>query len=706
MPDYFPEAEAQRFFEIFEKTGDIAAIDGILRLAIPLVQKLISTRQTFLFVPANELVNDCLVRLADRLTRNYSPARGRMFSFCTRVAESALVDAVRRQSQHAGRLVAIDDRLEGAFHTNGEVTSRECMDDIVHRLSRIQTVFTKTREVAAQRWLLVNLIMDGFCYRRWQAGDAMSLVFALPPRRSRQIYDATVLEARRVLLGERKIPSTLGYNLSGTRSRALMRYKSQLSAQDFSRLCFVMRNLAPQALIGSGLYSLTEILNGSLRARPLFGPTESLTSDMSETAPFRFQLEPAEEKARSARRLAIQSPMPAAAVSPSRRSVIATEKPRVDLAALKPTPLLAGSSQTEFTRNLREIERQQKRSYSLARAIRETMEDGAPSSVCELEVDQELRVWTGQKTRPGSAFLAPLEALDYRRDLDSASSSALVPLRVEDSVIPFLRNKTTVGKMGATILTALAPGSHSLPRATDTTGATWLAETDTSLPTSPLFDTVVLVPYRIMGTCQISRNLLRLSAPSIDEFVANDIRTAIAAAVDQACLNGGGSPSPTGILHQQVNSAGAYLYTKRSPDVPAASTAPTWASILEFSTNLEAARVDNTDGTLGFIASPDVRALWQNTAIMATYPRFLWEAGPALDGIGTVNGLKAISSYNMPPATVVCGRWSDCLIGTWQGVEVMVDNYSLASSNRIRVLVSLLVGINFRYTSAFCASVT
>jgi hypothetical protein len=71
---------------------------------------------------------------------------------------------------------------------------------------------------------------------------------------------------------------------------------------------------------------------------------------------------------------------------------------------------------------------------------------------------------------------------------------------------------------------------------------------------------------------------------------------------------------------------------------------------------------------------------------------------------GRVNGRPAISSTQLPTGQVIFGRWSDLLICTWVGVEILVDPFSLATAAEVRVRVNLLCDIGFRYAVAFCAS--
>ena len=89
---------------------------------------------------------------------------------------------------------------------------------------------------------------------------------------------------------------------------------------------------------------------------------------------------------------------------------------------------------------------------------------------------------------------------------------------------------------------------------------------------------------------------------------------------------------------------------------------------------------------------------------VTSYPSFLWENLPDDPDFGRVNGRRAISSTLLPAGQVIFGKWSELLICTWLGVEIFVDPYSLATAAEVRVRVSLLADVAFRYALAFCAS--
>jgi HK97 family phage major capsid protein len=201
----------------------------------------------------------------------------------------------------------------------------------------------------------------------------------------------------------------------------------------------------------------------------------------------------------------------------------------------------------------------------------------------------------------------------------------------------------------------------------------------------------------------ISRQLILQSSPDIEAFVTNDITAAIAVAVDNAAINGTGvAPQPTGILTVPANASGSYVYSQRSASVTFGGAAD-WQHILQFEKTLEQGLVAN-DGSYGWAVDPTVRDKWQQTAKVSGYPTFLWENANDDQVFGYVNGRRALSSTQMPAGGVLFGRWSDLLICSWVGVELMTDPYSLAKQAEVRVRVSLLADIGFRYSLSFCAS--
>jgi hypothetical protein len=348
------------------------------------------------------------------------------------------------------------------------------------------------------------------------------------------------------------------------------------------------------------------------------------------------------------------------------------------------------------------MQKHSKRPYSLTRVLKAYCKTPPKLDGFEQEVHEELQSLNRARNSVGK--LVPIQALStLRRDLSIAGYPQIVQTTVADQIIPFLRAKTICGRLGATIIDGLTGGNVRLTRAIVGGMASWLPETGGGTDADQSLDSFVISPKRISGSTVMSRQLVYQSSPDIEDFVANDIATAIGVAVDNAAINGSGTaPQPMGILHYPANTAGSYTYASRSANVTFGGAA-TWPKVLAFELALEQGLITN-DGSFGWAVDPTVRDKWQQAPKVAGYPSFLWENTDDDDTFGRVNGRRAISSTQVPPGQVILGKWSEMVIASWIGVEILVDPFSLATQAEIRVRSSLLADIAFRYPLAFCAS--
>lgn len=366
-----------------------------------------------------------------------------------------------------------------------------------------------------------------------------------------------------------------------------------------------------------------------------------------------------------------------------------------------PLPLLPTTEQNDFSRNFKEMQKFAKRPYSLTRVLRACCKQPQKLDALEAEVDQELQALNRARSVTGK--LVPMQALSsWRRDL-STGTLPTVQTTVEPGAIPFLRARTVCGRLGATLLDDLVGGNLKMPRTTVGGTAAWVPETGAGADADQSLDSFTLVPKRITASTTVSRQLVLQSSLDIEDYVKNDLSAAVGVAVDHAALAGTGTGSqPLGILNYPVNAAGSYAYDHRSANVTFGGPA-SWASVLAFEKNLELGLVAN-DGTYGWATDPTVRDKWQQTAKVATYPSFLWENTGDDDTFGRVNGRRALSSTQLPAGQVLFGRWSDLIVATWVGLELLIDPFSLATQAEIRIRVNLLADIGLRYALSFCSS--
>jgi HK97 family phage major capsid protein len=683
---YFPETAALQLLTEWERTGDIAAIDSLVCLLTPLVAKLVYARGVSVSMAPEDVQNVCLTRLATKLMRGkFDPARGtKLYSWVSKCTERAIIDSRRKEASYVNRMVPWDDYLSDRLHSNGAERAHEVICDLRERIMRIGTVLSG-REKQAQQWLVLNLLQTDFVYQRWECSDSMSTVFGISPRRSRHIFDLTLLSVRRVLIGERKPPPVNIYRLCGTRQKALTRYRHRLSAEDFDRLVYLMVGLAP-VILESGEYTLFEAIHGAPhKEQRLFPDGESSTLiGVSESAPITFQVEafPSER----------QSHMPALAPSPSRSSSSPSSPSKYPA-------LLQVEGLDDFNQNLRSLEGKAGRRFSLARAI-SSKANGNFAGCLETEVGLELQnVYS--HSADGQTVLFPLSALDDgRRDLDS--SSPLIETHVSREVLPFLRARSVASRLGAQTL-VLGPGSLSIPRLSSTSDAFWTSETGIATIAAPTFSSVLLSPARITAITLISRFLLKMSSPDVTQLVISDISASISAAIDKAILVGSGvTPEPRGIMNLPVNATGVYDPAKRSPDITFGGAA-TFAKLNEFEATIDDGAQCHADGSFGWAGSPDTKAKLVNAPKVTGWPSYLWEQ-PVGTMDGTICGRTACSTSALGAGQLIFGRWSDAIIAVWGVGESQINEFSYASTNQIEVRTSLLCAIGFRRSSAFVTS--
>jgi HK97 family phage major capsid protein len=345
-------------------------------------------------------------------------------------------------------------------------------------------------------------------------------------------------------------------------------------------------------------------------------------------------------------------------------------------------------------------------SYSIVRAINKQVKvlrgQGKFDGI-EAEVSAELTRIHGQD--PIGFFMPDFALIPGRRDLQVGVPNlggVTVQTTVDTELIPLLRNKMVVLQAGARLMTGLT-GNFSMPRQNAAATVTWGTEISAITESDQGFDSILLSPRRVGGWTNYSKQLLAQSSLDIEGIVRDDLITIIAIAEDGAALNGTGTNQPTGIFNTAANTGVPYDYNKTAPDITFGSGYPTWSEVVAFEGNLETGNVV-LDASAAYITSPGVKAAWKTyakadpRATNQFYPAFFWEAG------NEVNGYKALATNQIQGNKVVFGKFSECLIGHWAGLDIVVDIYTRAENAEIRVIANAFVDVKFRYCSAFCKS--
>ena len=329
------------------------------------------------------------------------------------------------------------------------------------------------------------------------------------------------------------------------------------------------------------------------------------------------------------------------------------------------------------------LTRKEREGYSLVRAMR-LLADNKPLDGLEGECHNAM---TKRLKREAKGFFIPTDVAHLSRDLNVGTAidggNTVEEEVLGSSLIELLRNKTMLNALGVRTMSGLQ-GNVAIPRQDGGATAYWLAETAEVTESSQTFDQVTATPHRLVGDTAYSKTLLAQSTISVEAFVREDLMRVLAIAKDLAGINGSGaSGQPLGIM----NTAGINTVTF--------TTAATFAKMVEFET---AVATDNADtGTMAYLTTPATRGALKTLSTDTGSGIFVWSGGQ-------VNGYRAEVTNQVPGDRVIFGNFNDAMFFDWDGMDIVVDPYSLKKTGQIEITVQLLTDFNVRHPVSFCVS--
>ena len=234
----------------YQTSGDVHTLASIVDLTQDRALTLIRFRKATRYRPEDELLSDVNCKLL-RAVGRFDRERGTAFSYLSQVITNALHTSVTSARKSYRQSVKFDKRIANKLITNGESESRLAIDDLAHRIrSSVRTTVTDPSEIGMQRWYVASFLDGAFELRRHHCADAAMQVYGIRHERSRELYDLTVLEVRRVLYDDLppKQPIAAG-RLLGTRCAWMTRYAHLLNAVEFTKFVTLTKNLSPFVLL-------------------------------------------------------------------------------------------------------------------------------------------------------------------------------------------------------------------------------------------------------------------------------------------------------------------------------------------------------------------------------------------------------------------------------------------------------------------------
>ena len=333
-----------------------------------------------------------------------------------------------------------------------------------------------------------------------------------------------------------------------------------------------------------------------------------------------------------------------------------------------------------------EMEREEKRHFSLGNIIQGQINNDFSRSGFEIEVCQELSRTAGKKPQ---GMLIPASAIFRTYTIGAAAAGAdFLPTETHgDMLIEYLRNKSVIFQAGAQILDGLQ-GNLEIPVHSGTVTAEWELENTAATEGTGTIDQRTASPHTITSWSSYSRKLMLQSAVNMEQFVSNDLSENLLSQIDYAGLAGAGTEEPTGILN--------------NGDVLTTSTGGTisYAELLESERQLGA---ENTlSNTVSFVTNSNVRKQLKGIFKNTTYGEIsLWTDDNKVMGYPSFVTEHMPDDFNVSYDTAILGDFSQLLICMWSGIDLIVDPYSNSTKGQVNISAFLDIDVILRHPESF-----
>ena len=243
------------------------------------------------------------------------------------------------------------------------------------------------------------------------------------------------------------------------------------------------------------------------------------------------------------------------------------------------------------------------------------------------------------------------------------------------NILSPLMGKSILAEAGATFLTGLV-GNISIPNYTGSTCG-WKGELEAADNGKGTFGSVELSPKRLTAYIDISKQFLTQDSVGAEEMLRADIVNSLVAKLEQTIFGdaAGDNTKPAGIFNS------------------AEVLAPSYQGVGE----AEAAVTDYS-GEKRFVMSPTAKSAFKQATISGTKSdlRLLLEDGE-------VDGYPVSDSSNVVAGGYAFGDFSELVVAQWGGIDIVVDPYTLATKNAIRLVINAYFDAKVRRDGAIKA---
>lgn len=224
---------------------------------------------------------------------------------------------------------------------------------------------------------------------------------------------------------------------------------------------------------------------------------------------------------------------------------------------------------------------------------------------------------------------------------------------------------SVISNLGITIYNGLPAGDFKVS-AMGKGAAAWADETGTAAESKNTFSHVTLQPKRISAQLSYSKQFLAQDTIGAEAAIRRDIYNALVAKIQSTMLSAdaSGSNKPAGIFNGVT-----------------AKNISSYAELCDVEATVDDS---NVKGERKYLMSNKAKA------ILRCMPKSSLTTELVLDG-NDIDGTPVIANSDVPTTQYAYGDFSNIIMGTWGNVDLIIDPYTLAAENSVRIVVNAFV---------------
>lgn len=224
---------------------------------------------------------------------------------------------------------------------------------------------------------------------------------------------------------------------------------------------------------------------------------------------------------------------------------------------------------------------------------------------------------------------------------------------------------SVIANLGITIYNGLPAGDFKVS-AMGKGSAAWADETGIATESKNTFSHVTLQPKRISAQLSYSKQFLAQDTIGAEAAIRRDIYNALVAQIQSTMLSAdaSGANKPAGIFNGVT-----------------AKNISSYAELCDIEATVDDS---NVKGERKYLMSNKAKA------ILRCMPKSSLTTELVLDG-NDIDGTPVIANSDVPTTQYAYGDFSNIVMGTWGNVDLIVDPYTLAAENSVRIVVNAFV---------------